>query len=152
MSSRRLGWLSWLAAAALATGCGDAREPTPVPTAGPDSRGAPAILSEPAREGEIVVSGEASPETHGPYDFDGRYRVRFAQFAPEDPQLDFSDQTAFVAALGPERPGPRTREIRLFRKAAASGQRTLDLSGRHTVDVTFGDFPYVIRFTPAPAP
>jgi hypothetical protein len=145
MSSR---WLGLLATLAFATGCGDADAPTPVPTAGPESPGAPALLTDPKQPGEIQVSGETSPETHGPFDFDGRYRVRFAQFAPEDPQLDFSQQTAFVAALGPERPGPRARQIRLFRKAARSGEKSLELSGRHVVDVTFGDFPYVIRFTP----
>ena len=132
----------------LAVGCGNSAQPEPVPTAGPDSPGAPALLTDPEREGEIVVSGEASPETHGPFDFEGRYRVRFAQFAPEDPRLDFSQQTAFVAELGPERPGPRARPIRLFRKAARSGERTMELRGRYVVDVTFGDFPYVVRFTP----
>jgi hypothetical protein len=148
MSSGRHGWLALVAALALAAGCGDAVEPTPVPTAGPDSPNAPALLTEPKQEGEIVVSGEASPESHGPFKFDGRYRVRFAQFEPQDPDLDFSQETSFEAELGPQRPGPRAKWIKLFRKAAASGERTMDISGRHTVDVNFGDYPYVVRFSP----
>ena len=103
MSSRRLGCLATLAAVALA-GCGDTATPTPVPTAGPDSPGAPAILTEPKRAGEIVVTAEASPQSHGPFRFDGRYRVRFAQFAPEDPDLDFTQETTFVVELGPRPP------------------------------------------------
>lgn len=149
MSSRWLGWLAGVALA-LTTGCGDTAQPTPVPTAGPDSPNAPALLTEPEEAGEIIVSGEASPESHGPFRFDGRYVVRFAQFAPEDADLDFSQETSFEAELGPLRPGPRAKWIKLFRKAAASGRKTMVIRGRHTVDVNFGDFPYVVRFTLLP--
>ena len=45
------------------------------------------------------MRGDLSPASHGPYAFDGRYVVRFEQFAPEDPNVDFTDQTAFVATL-----------------------------------------------------
>jgi hypothetical protein len=76
--------------------------------------------------------------------------VRFAQYAPENPKIDFAGQTTFVATLGPARPGPGAKQIRLFRDAARSGERTLELTGRHTVEVSFGDFPYVLRFTPTP--
>ena len=144
MSSR---WPAALAALTLA-GCGAADPPEPVPTAGPDSRGAPAILTEPRQDGEILVSAEASPQSHGPYRFDGRYRAQFAQFAPEDPDLDFTHEAPFVVELGPERPGPRAKWIKLFRKAAATGAKTVEIHGRHTVDVNFGDFPYAVRFTP----
>lgn len=144
-------WLRILVCAlplAFSAGCGESSAPTPPPKAGADAPGAPALLRDSKREGEIVVKGEASPATHGPFSFNGRYRVRFAQYAPEDPRLDFASQTAFVADLGPARPGPNARSTRLFREAGRSGQRTVEVHGRHTVDVTFGDFPYVIRFTP----
>lgn len=96
----------------------------------------------------MIVRGDASPASHGPFAFDGRYRVRFQQYAPEDPKVDFASQTSFVAALdrSAERNGPGTR--RLFRVARRTGSRTLTLHGRLFVDVSFGDFPYVIRFTP----
>ena len=45
------------------------------------------------------MRGDLSPASHGPYAFDGRYVVRFEQFAPEDPNVDFTAQTAFVATL-----------------------------------------------------
>ena len=39
--------------------------------------------------------------------------------------------------------------VRLFHAARRTGRRTLALHGRLYVDVSFGDFPYAIRFTPA---
>ena len=45
------------------------------------------------------MRGDLSPASHGPYAFDGRYVARFEQFAPEDPNVDFTAQTAFVATL-----------------------------------------------------
>lgn len=143
--------LAALALTGALAACGDdgtTATPTAPATAGARSPAAPALLREPARDGEIVVDGEASPETHGPFRFAGRYVVRFAQYAPEDPALDFAGQTPFVARLGPARPGPRARWIDLFEDAARTGRRTIDLRGSHTVDVEFGDFPYVVRFTP----
>ena len=121
--------------------CGDAAAPpasTPAPTASPT----------PAVAGEIVVSGDASPASHGPYRFRGRYTVRFEQHAPEDPTLDFTQATSFVAALDREAEIPGADSIKLF-EAARSGQtRQMRIDGRFYVDVSFGDFPYVIRFTP----
>lgn len=75
--------------------------------------------------------------------------MRFAQYAPEDADLDFNAQTAFAVRLGPARPGPSARYVKLFSDAARDGRRTVDLRGEHTVEVEFGDFPYVVRFTPA---
>lgn len=131
-----------------ATGCGgDRTEPKPPPAAGPSAPGAPALLREPLRDGEVLVDGEASPRTHGPFSFEGRYTVRFAQYAPENPKLNFAGQTPFVAELYPV--GSRGRgSIQLFREASKSGRRVLRLSGNYLVDVSFGDFPYVIRFEP----
>ena len=74
--------------------------------------------------------------------------MRFEQIAPEDPGLDFTTQTAFVAALDhrAEQDGPGS--VRLFRAAARTGRRTVTASGRFFVDVSFGDYPYAIRLTP----
>jgi hypothetical protein len=129
---------------ALLAGCGDA---VPAPQTAPRPP-RPALLERPPAEGEVVAHGEASPATHGPYELHGRYRVRFLQYAPEDPRLDFSQQTSFVALLRPAG-DLRTRPLRLFRAAAARGDRTLALDGRYELEVAFGDFPYVVRFTPA---
>jgi hypothetical protein len=107
----------------------------------------PALAARPAAAGEIVVRGEASPATHGPYALDGRYLVRFEQYAPEDPKLDFTAQTPFSAELTPRRDDPRGA-VKLFEAAARSGRRELEIHGRRFVSVTFGDFPYAMRFTP----
>ncbi|HEX8158831.1 MAG TPA: hypothetical protein VF526_15710 [Solirubrobacteraceae bacterium] len=107
----------------------------------------PSLARRPAARGEIVVVGQASPQTHGPYAFDGRYRVRFEQYAPEDPKLDFGSQTSFTATLTSRRGDPRG-DIDLFQAATRDGQRQLTIRGRYYVDVSFGDYPYVIRFTP----
>ncbi|MGH2901235.1 MAG: hypothetical protein ACRDMZ_21340, partial [Solirubrobacteraceae bacterium] len=82
-----------------------------------------------------------------PYAFDGRYLVRFEQYAPEDAALDFGGQTPFTAALR-VRPGGGRGATALFQSARASGRRALTVRGRYVIDVSFGDFPYVIRFTP----
>jgi len=77
----------------------------------------------------------------------GRYLVRFEQYAPEDDALDFSGQTPLTATLQPRRDDPRGAKA-LIEAAQRSGRRELDIRGRYFVDVSFGDFPYVIRFTP----
>jgi hypothetical protein len=141
--ARRALLLSVLVALA---GCGSGVEKgTPPPKA---SSAKVALLVAPKRPGEVIVRGEASPASHGPFTFDGRYRVRFEQFAPEDPNVDFTDQTAFVATADKraEEDGPGT--VRLFRTARRTSGRTVTLHGRLFVDVSFGDFPYAIRFTP----
>ena len=75
--------------------------------------------------------------------------MRFEQHAPEDPNLDFTGATSFVAALDREAEITGGDSIALFEAAARRGQtRTLRIDGRFFVDVSFGDFPYVIRFTP----
>lgn len=122
-------------------GCGGSAEP-------PRSTPAPVETPTPAAPGEIVVAGEASPASHGPYDFKGDYTVTFEQRAPEDPSLDFTGQTAFVADLNQKAEIPGSGSVQLFEAAEAKGERTLKIDGTFFVDVSFGDFPYVIRFTP----
>lgn len=136
--------LAAFALGACLAGCGSSAQAPPASTT--RTADAPALLGAPRQAGEIVVDGELSPATHGPLDLDGRYRVRFAQYAPEDPRVDFTAQTAFVAKLRPAG-SMRNRAIGLFRSAAPSGSRELSLDGRYDLEVSFGDFPYVIRFT-----
>ena len=135
-----------LAALALLAGCGSE---TATPTKPPDpAKAKVALLQTPKRAGEIIVRGDLSPASHGPYALDGRYLVRFEQFAPEDPNVDFKAQTAFVATLdrNAEEDGPGS--VRLFHAARRTGRKTLALHGKLFVDVSFGDFPYAIRITP----
>jgi hypothetical protein len=141
-------WLRPLLAAAvvLLGGCGaDATKPTPPPN---PASSKVALLQAPKRRGEILIRGDLTPASHGSYAFNGRYVARFQQFAPEDPNVDFADQTTFVATLdkGAEEEGAGT--VKLFHAAARTGRKTLTLHGRYFVDVSFGDFPYAIRFTP----
>jgi hypothetical protein len=141
-----------VAAGCGATACGggaatgDSRSAT---AAAAQRAARPALARAPKRPGEIVVRAEASPATHGPFALDGRYVARFEQIAPEDPKLDFTTQTAFVATLDRRPQQEGTGSVRLFRAAARTGRRTLTLRGRWYLDVSFGDFPYAIRLTPA---
>jgi hypothetical protein len=135
-------------AAAAVGGCGDGGGPSGAARTATRSAGPlPALATRPPAKGEIVVRGDSSPATHGPYTFAGRYLVRFEQYAPEDPALDFSGQTPLTAALQPRAGDPRGAKA-LIEAAQRSGRRELDIRGRYFVDVSFGDFPYVIRFTP----
>jgi hypothetical protein len=129
----------------LTAGCGQEAANTLEPPRAAD----PALARQPKRAGEIVIRGEASPRSHGPFLLHGGYTVRFEQSAPEDPGLDFSAQTSFVAALDrrPEQEGADS--VRLFSAARRSGRRRIRVNGRYYVDVAFGDFPYAIRFTPS---
>lgn len=105
------------------------------------------MLARPLRPGEVMVAAEASPQRKGPFRFDGRYRVRFVQYAPEAPNRSFANQTPFVASLLPAG-DPRAKPVPLFEAAAKSEARTLSIRGRYVVEVAFGDFPYAMRFTP----
>jgi hypothetical protein len=136
-----------LAAAAI-TGCGDGGGSSGAGTTATTSAAPlPALAGRPPAKGEIVVRGDSSPATHGPYTFAGRYLVRFEQYAPEDPTLDFSAQTPLKATLQRREGDPRGAKP-LIEAARRSGRRELAVRGRYFVDVSFGDFPYVIRFTP----
>jgi hypothetical protein len=135
-----------VAALVLLAGCGSQAA---TPTKPPDpAKARVALLQAPRRAGEIIVRGDLSPASHGPYAFDGRYVVRFEQFAPEDPHVDFTAQTAFVATLDRKAEQDGAGSVRLFHAARRTGRRTLSLHGRLFVDVSFGDFPYAIRITP----
>jgi hypothetical protein len=135
-----------VAALVLLAGCGNEASTRTRP---PDpAKAKVALLQAPKRAGEIIVRGDLSPASHGPYAFDGRYVVRFEQFAPEDPNVDFTTQTAFVATLDRNAEQDGRGSVKLFHAARRTGRRTLTLHGRLFVDVIFGDFPYAIRITP----
>ncbi len=148
MLNRKLGPLTLFALLALtlvAAGCGGTNAPPP-PAAGPTAQGAPALLKQRVQKDEVLVDAEYSPHRDGPYSFDGTYLVRFAQYDPEAPRMSFADQTPFVAYLAGL--GRRPKRIVLFHQSAAGGGRTMRLHGNYFVEVSFGDFPYALRFTP----
>src|ERR1700742_565836 len=148
MPHRKIGPLALYALLSLAlvvAGCGG-QSATPPPAAGPTAPGAPAMLKQKVEKGEVMVDAEYAPHRDGPYRFDGTYLVRFAQYDPEAPRTSFARQTPFVAYLTGL--GRRPKKITLFHQAAAGGKRTMRLHGRYFVEVSFGDFPYVLRFTP----
>lgn len=129
-------------------GCGGGDSAEPPPAAGADAPNAPRLLTDPRSPGEFLFQADLSPATFGPVPLKGRYTVRFAQYAPEDANTDFRTKTVFVAKLvkvagkGPE-------EVALFQDAAGSGQTRVRLDGSYEVEVSFGDFPFVVRLTPA---
>jgi hypothetical protein len=149
--------IALISGALLATACGGgggAAGGASTPSGGGDrstTAATPALAKAPKRAGEILVGGEASPASHGSFSFDGKYTVRFEQIAPEDPSLDFASQTAFVADLDRKAQQEGGGTIRLFRDAARTGRNVITAKGRYYVDVSFGDFPYAVRFTPEPA-
>ncbi len=139
-----------IAAALIVAACGGGTTSgrTASTAAGDDAAARPALAETPKRAGEILVQGPASPASHGPVTLDGRYIVRFEQIAPEDPNLDFTGQTAFVAVLARHTQQADTGTKRLFRTAARSGRTRVTARGKYWIDVQFGDFPYAIRLTP----
>jgi hypothetical protein len=128
----------------LLTGCGQTAAPTPQPT----SSAVPALARVPKQDGEIIIRGDLTPDSHGPYDFSGEYTVRFEQYAPEDPNTDFTSATTFVTTLDREKEIAADNSIPLFKAAKRTQSRRVRINGRYYVDATFGDYPYVIRFTP----
>jgi hypothetical protein len=135
-----------LALVVAVAGCGNGVvKGTPPPKS---SSAKVALLAAPKRPGEVIVRGEGSPESHGPLTFDGRYKVRFEQFAPEDPNVDFTTQTTFVATADNRAQEEAPGSVKLFHAARRTGSKTVALHGRLFVDVSFGDYPYVLRFTP----
>ncbi len=92
-------WFLLLSFTIVITGCGGGSRATPPPAAGPTAQGAPALLKQKVRKGEVMVDAEYSPHRDGLYRFDGTYLVRFAQYDPESPRMSFAGQTPFVAEL-----------------------------------------------------
>lgn len=146
--SRRALVVVLLAACVTGAGCGDGG--TLAGQTAPTTTVTPELARKPKVEGELVVRGEASPGSHGPYELSGAYTARFEQYAPEDPDLDFAAQTPFTARLDPhaDSDAGARKAVPLFETAAHTGTATVRARGRLWIDVDFGDFPYVIRLTP----
>lgn len=135
-------------------GCGERHAGSPVtgaaPAPAPSSASGIALAREPRRAREVVITGDGAPRAHGPYTFRGRYRVRFEQVDPEDLGQTFTAQTSFVAVAAPgEDQDSGAGVVRLVRAATRTGSATVRLDGRLWVNVSFGDFPYAVRLTPA---
>jgi len=122
-----------LAAGALAAGCAEQRRDA--------VRTLPADQREAVDGGAITVRGDYGPAERGPFEFAGRYRVRFTQ---RGAGVDFAREVPFTAHLEQGR-----RRVRLFQSAARAGGTQITARGRFRVVVDFGDSPYEIRFTPA---
>ncbi len=133
-------------AALLLSSCGGGADPSASTAAPPPAR--PALAETAKRPGEILVQGQASPASHGPFELRGRYTARFEQIAPEDPELDFATQTPIVVMADRNAEQEDGRSVRLFHAAARTGEAQVTLRGRLYIDVSFGDFPYAIRLTP----
>ena len=67
-----------------------------------------------------------------PVRFDGTYTVRFEQYAPEDPNLDFTGATSFAAALDREAEITAGDSIALFE----APRRPADSAGAHRRDAS----------------
>jgi len=128
------------------SGCGGTARAPRLGTATTSTR-LPALATSPTLPREVVVRGEGSPGSFGPYAFKGRYLVRFEQYAPENAALDFAGQTPLTAALE-RQAGVSQGAVALFGAARPTGSRVLTIDGSYIVDVSFGDYPFVIRFTP----
>ena len=146
--NRRLAPLVVVLLAATPVGCGgaDDKPPQRFATSTTASSEPPALARTPAKDGEFVFTGAASPTSYSAFELDGTYLVRFEQHAPQDPKLDFSGQAPFTAQLREE--SSRGGGTKLFGAATARGQRTLTKRGRYVLDVTSGGFPFAVRFTP----
>src|SRR3954447_14142438 len=97
------GRLSIAAVLVAVAGCGGDDPDVPRGPAALDAKARPALARAPRRPGEVLLRGEASPRVHRGVTLHGRYLVRFQQYAPEDPRLDFGGETPFVVTLrGPK--------------------------------------------------
>ncbi|MEY2443302.1 MAG: hypothetical protein QOJ46_2728 [bacterium] len=151
MPPRRSAFLLVPALAVALAACGSDKKPSASvsPTATlttAAAQKAPPLGRIPLKSGELLFSGDAAPASHGAFKLDGRYLVRFEQFAPEDAKKDFSGETPFTASL--RRAKSIASGFKLFGAKRSSGQRVVTRHGRYVLDVTFGDFPYAVRFTP----
>jgi hypothetical protein len=152
------GAAAGLALAALG-GCGNERVVTqtvermvtaPAEPAGTDK--APALLKAPRRPGEILLTGNTSPKSFGPQEFEtGIYTFRFEQYAPDLPGLDYAtDASSITVSLDRKPRVPAADSVVLINSAQKKGESPIYVTGKYYVDVTSADQSYALRFTPRP--
>ena len=136
-----------IVAIVLLAGCGSEAKP---PTKPPDpAKSQVALLKAPKRPGEILLSAGTSPP---------RRTARTPSTVATSCASSSSRPRTPTSTSPPRRPSWRRLDRRprwkaraactLFHAASRTGRRTLALHGRLFVDVSFGDFPYAMRFTP----
>jgi hypothetical protein len=139
-----------LSALLVACGGGDPPEGGTATHAKKGKPAAPRLATTPKRPGEIIVKGRGTG-VRGPFRFrPAPYVVRFVQYAPEAPSINFrTESSSFVAQLG-RRPGEITAtNVPLFNDTSARGKSIVSSAGgRYYVDVSSADHSYVIRLTP----
>lgn len=114
------------------------------------SSSTPTLAKKPPGPGEVLVSGNTSPKTLGPYEFEpGTYTFQFEQFAPDAPGLDFSTEASPFAVSINRKPRTAAPDSQLLvNSAEPRGDNIVSLSGSYYIDVTSADHSYVLRFTP----
>ena len=108
--------------------------PPPIPTTPPSERSV-------ERAGRIVVKGDYSPDRHGPFRLDGRYRARFTQ---RGEGVNFRDEVPFTAYLEDPAPNGPGKKIKLFERAAGDRRADGHRARRFEVVIDFGDSPYEV--------
>ncbi len=120
-----------------------APEPKPEPVV-------PSLGTDRRKPGEIVIVSEGA-ESHGPRRFrNSIYTVRFEQFAPDQPGLDFrSESSSFVVQLH-RKPGViDSGTVHLFNATLDKGRTQVTIPGGEFYgDVSSADHSYALRFTP----
>ncbi len=131
--------LAGLATLALLPGCGDAAPPSSAPAATP-----PAARLTTAGD-RIVLRGDVAPDSFGPLELRGAYRVRFRQ---RGTGVDFGAEVPFTAHLEQARGAGAPRVLPLFERAAATGATEVTARGRWQLVVDFGDSPFEVELSP----
>jgi len=137
-----------IVSALLIFGCGgEAATTTSDPQASEVSEptGMPELAAKPKRRGEILIKGETSPTTYGPFSAAGPYNLRFEQYNPP-PGVSIGQLGPFVASTVTESGG--TPIDNLVSTTDPRGRYQVYLSGRFFIDVAVADAAYVIRLTP----
>ena len=162
-----LRFLVLIACAPLVAGCGgtttktvtetvtrvetvevESAAPAAVPSAVADG-GAPALATAPRRVGQVIFKGEGLASV-GPKTFKGGvYMVRFEQWAPDEPDLNFrSDASSIVIQLN-RKPGKIGADaVTVTNATKKKGKTSVTVpAGRWYADVQ-ADHAWAVRFTP----
>lgn len=131
-----------LATLGAGAGCGGG-DPAPAPSTAPPATPPGARIV--AEGGRIVLRGDVAPDTFGPLDLRGRYRVRFRQ---RGRGVDFGAEVPFTAHLEQARGAGAPRVLPLFEAAAARGAKLVTARGRWSLVVDFGDSPFEVVLSP----